>query len=79
VHFEVSPIPLFDVKDEDFFLSVVKTAFSQRRKMIANSLKEFEGIADAFDKAGINPKIRPEELSAEDFARLSNVLIKGKK
>ena len=74
VHFEVSPTPLFDVKDEAFFLSVVKTAFSQRRKMISNSLKEFEGIADALDKAGIDPKIRPEQLSAEDFARLSNSL-----
>lgn len=77
VHFEVSPTPLYDVKDEAFFLSVVKTAFSQRRKMIANSLKEFEGITDALDKAGINPKIRPEELSAEDFVRLSNALING--
>ena len=75
VHFEVSPTPLFDVNDEAFFLSVVKTAFSQRRKMIANSLKEFEGITEALDKAGINPKVRPEELSAEDFARLSNALI----
>ena len=74
VHFEVSPKPLFDVKDADFFLSVVKTAFSQRRKMISNSLKEFEGITDALDEAGIDPKIRPEKLSAEDFVRLSNAL-----
>ncbi len=74
VHFEVSPTPRFDVKDEAFFLSVVKTAFSQRRKMIANSLKEFDGITDALDKAGIDPKVRPEKLSAEDFARLSNSL-----
>ena len=72
VHFEVSPTPLYDVKDEAFFLNVVKTAFSQRRKMIANSLKEFEGITEALDKAGIDPKIRPEKLSAEDFARLAN-------
>jgi 16S rRNA (adenine1518-N6/adenine1519-N6)-dimethyltransferase len=75
VHFEVSPTPLFDVKDEAFFLRVVKTAFSQRRKMISNSLKEFEGITEAMDKAGIDPKVRPEQLSAEDFTRLSNALI----
>ena len=74
VHFEVSPIPLFDVNDADLFLKVVKTSFSQRRKMIGNSLKEFEGIADALDKAGIDPKVRPEQLSAEDFARLSKQL-----
>ncbi len=74
VHFEVSPTPLFDVKDEEHFLKVVKTSFSQRRKMISNSLKEFEGIADAMDNAGIDPKVRPERLSAEDFARLANAL-----
>jgi len=77
VHFEVSPTPLFDVRDEAFFLSVVKTAFLKRRKMLSNSLKEFEGITEALDKAGIDPKVRPEELSAEDFTRLSNELIKG--
>jgi 16S rRNA (adenine1518-N6/adenine1519-N6)-dimethyltransferase len=74
VHFEVSPTPLFNVRDEAFFLEVVKTAFSQRRKMLANSLKEFEGIKDALDKAAIDPKLRPEKLGIEDFARLSNSL-----
>ena len=79
VHFEVSPTPIFDVKDEAFFLRVVKTAFMQRRKMISNSLKEFDGITDALEETGIDPNIRPEMLSAEDFTRLSNALIKGKK
>ena len=79
VHFEVSPTPLFDVKDEVLFLNVVKTAFSQRRKMIMNSLKEFEGITDALDEAGIDPKVRPEKLSADDFTRLSNALKKGER
>ena len=74
VHFKVSPTPFFAVKDEMHFLSVVKTAFGQRRKMISNSLKEFEGITDALDEAGIDPNIRPEKLGAEDFVRLSNAL-----
>ncbi len=67
VHFEVSPTPLFDVKDENHFLKVVKTAFGQRRKMLSNILKVFEGIIDAMDEAGIDPMVRPEKLFAEDF------------
>jgi len=74
VHFEVSPSPFFQVKDEEFFLKVVKTAFSQRRKTLTNSLKTFEGIKDALRKTGMDPKLRPENLSIEDYVRLTEVL-----
>ncbi|MBI4850036.1 MAG: ribosomal RNA small subunit methyltransferase A [Nitrospirae bacterium] len=74
VHFEVSQTPLFPVNDEGFFLRVMKTAFSQRRKTIVNSLKKFEGIKDALQEAGIDPKLRPENFTIEDFVRLSNIL-----
>jgi 16S rRNA (adenine1518-N6/adenine1519-N6)-dimethyltransferase len=74
VHFEVSPSPFYKVKDEEFFLKVVKTAFSQRRKTIMNSLKAFERIKDSLKKIGIDPKLRPENLSIEDYVRLAEVL-----
>jgi len=76
VHFEVSRSPLFHIKDEEFFLKVVKTAFSQRRKTLRNSLKIFEDIEDALLQAGIDPKLRPENLGIEDYVRLTNVLKK---
>ncbi|MBI4842747.1 MAG: ribosomal RNA small subunit methyltransferase A [Nitrospirae bacterium] len=72
VHFTVSQKNRYGIKDEKLFLNVVRTAFSQRRKTILNSLKKFKGIKDALDKAGIDPKLRPEVLSIEDFARLSD-------
>jgi 16S rRNA (adenine1518-N6/adenine1519-N6)-dimethyltransferase len=74
VHFEVSPVPLFKIKDVSLFRDVVKTAFSQRRKTIINSLKKFEGIGDALEAAGIDAKLRPETVSIEDFARLTDAL-----
>jgi len=74
VHFEVYPRPLYKLKDEAFFLKVVKTAFSQRRKTISNSLRSFKGIKEALQKAGINPGLRPETLSIRDFAKLSEAL-----
>lgn len=74
VHFEVSPVPLFKITDVPLFTDIVKTAFSQRRKTLINSLKKFEGIGDALEKAGINAKIRPENLSIENFAVISEAL-----
>jgi len=74
VYFEVSPVTLFKIKDEAFFLKVVRTAFSQRRKVIANSLKIFGNVKEALQKAGINPKVRPDALSIEDYVRVSSGL-----
>lgn len=74
VSFEVSQSPLYPVRDEKLFFSIVKTAFSQRRKTITNSLKTFEGIKDALRKADIDPGIRPEKLSITDFAKLADAL-----
>ena len=48
--------------DED----LLRRAFSARRKTLRNALPEID-----FAAAGIDPKLRPENLSPEDFARLS--------
>lgn len=74
VHFEVFPEPLFDVSDEELFMKVVKAAFSQRRKTVSNSLKAFDCIDDALRDAGIKPGERPENLSIEDFVRITDRL-----
>ncbi len=49
---------------------LVTRAFGQRRKTLRNNLK---GLLDAEEIAalGIDPGIRPERLSLEDFARLT--------
>ncbi|UCF86929.1 MAG: ribosomal RNA small subunit methyltransferase A [Nitrospiraceae bacterium] len=74
VHFEVFHRPRFEIKDVDFFLKVVKTAFSHRRKTLLNSLRSFQGIKEAFTVAGIDSQLRPETLSINDFIKLSDAL-----
>lgn len=55
------------------FEKIVKEAFSQRRKTIRNTLKSFIGEND-FQKIGINPQLRAENLSVSDFVKISNYL-----
>jgi 16S rRNA (adenine1518-N6/adenine1519-N6)-dimethyltransferase len=67
--------PSVEVKDEKLFFTIIRTAFSQRRKMLSNSLKSVrEDVREWLDKAGIDPKRRPETLSIEEFARLADIL-----
>lgn len=71
--------PKVFIANEEFFLSVVRSAFGQRRKTILNSLsanfnlpkKEVELI---LDKVKIDSKRRPETLSIQEFADLSKAL-----
>ncbi|MEW6602458.1 MAG: 16S rRNA (adenine(1518)-N(6)/adenine(1519)-N(6))-dimethyltransferase RsmA [Nitrospirota bacterium] len=74
VHFEVNSAPCYHTHNEKLFFDIVKTAFAQRRKIISNSLKKFEGIGEALSACGIDPALRPEKLSIEDFIRLANAL-----
>ncbi len=58
-----------EVTQERLF-EVVTTAFSQRRKMLRRSLA---GVVDdgAFERAGVLPTQRPEELDVAAFGRLA--------
>ena len=68
--------PPVEVCDEGLFFRVVKAAFSLRRKMLSNSLKNMgiksERVAKWLELAGVDGKRRAETLSLEDFAKLSN-------
>jgi 16S rRNA (adenine1518-N6/adenine1519-N6)-dimethyltransferase len=74
VHFQVSAKPFFPVKDAALYMDIVKTSFGQRRKTIKNSLKSFDGLIDSLDMISIDPASRPEQLSMQDFIRLSDAL-----
>ncbi|MFZ6017451.1 MAG: 16S rRNA (adenine(1518)-N(6)/adenine(1519)-N(6))-dimethyltransferase RsmA [Nitrospirota bacterium] len=77
LHIKILDKPSVIVKDEALFLRLIKTAFSQRRKMLPNSLKSIRSdIKEKLVEAGIDSNRRPETLSIEEFARLSNILIK---
>lgn len=63
----------FVANNIDQFGKIVKEAFSQRRKTIRNTLKNFMGAND-FENIDINPQLRAENLSVSDFVKISNYL-----
>lgn len=69
VEFLLSDQPRYPVGDIPTFTKIVRQAFSQRRKMIRNTLAD---LVPHFEKAGISPTDRPEQIPIEKFVRLAN-------
>lgn len=65
--------PKPQAKDEKLFSQVVAAAFSQRRKMLRNTLKAHLAAEDLI-KLGIDPGHRAENLSVADFVKIANSL-----
>jgi 16S rRNA (adenine1518-N6/adenine1519-N6)-dimethyltransferase len=70
------PEPRVPVGDPAFFETVVRAAFSQRRKKLINSLLSRgrwskEQILAALAGASISPDVRPEQLTISQFAELA--------
>lgn len=71
--------PPVKVNDEKKFFSVIKAAFSQRRKVISNSLSSGLSLdksktADVLEKSGVPLNARAEKLSLQNFADIANNL-----
>jgi 16S rRNA (adenine1518-N6/adenine1519-N6)-dimethyltransferase len=68
--------PSPDIADPALLIQIVRIVFTQRRKTIANALAPLAS-AKGFDarqvleRAGIDPTVRPENLTLDDYARLS--------
>lgn len=82
VRFDVLDKPSVKVADEELFFKITRGAFNQRRKTIINSLSRTEvlclpkeELAGILKKAQICPSSRPEDLSLEDFAKITNTLL----
>ena len=59
--------------------SIIKASFSQRRKKLSNSLSNVlnldkEKVFDIFQKLGFPENVRAENLSLEDYQKLSSLL-----
>lgn len=75
IYIKILETPSVIVKDEKLFFKIIKTAFTKRRKTIANAIKTLsENIDEKLKLAGIDPKRRPETLSIEEFARLADII-----
>jgi 16S rRNA (adenine1518-N6/adenine1519-N6)-dimethyltransferase len=57
--------------DEVLLGKIVTAAFGQRRKTLRNTLREFLDEA-GFAALGIDPGLRGERLSMEEFVRIAN-------
>ena len=71
--------PPVKVEDEQMFFKVVKAAFSQRRKTLSNSLSSGLSvsksvISDILLSAGIDATARAEEMTMEQFAKITELL-----
>lgn len=65
-----------DGLDPEAFLAIAKAAFSQRRKMAANSIAsmrklERPAVAAALERSGVSPTARAEEIPFDAFVRLA--------
>ena len=60
-------------KNTELFATVVSTAFSQRRKMLRNTLRALLNESQLI-ALGIVPTVRAEDLSVADYVRITNFL-----
>ena len=77
IRLDIRKAPPVKVDCEDDFFKVVKGAFSQRRKTLANTLSSSFGIGKAqvnewLERAGVAANLRAEQLSMEQFAAIAN-------
>ncbi|CAN5184793.1 16S rRNA (adenine(1518)-N(6)/adenine(1519)-N(6))-dimethyltransferaseRsmA [soil metagenome] len=67
---------LMQVRDERLFAELVSAGFSQRRKMLRNTLARFvvEIGAEAVESCGVPLQARAEDISPESWERLANLI-----
>ena len=68
---ETLPYPCKDVKRLG---QVVREAFSQRRKTLRNTLKR-QISSDELEQLSIDPSVRPERVTLEEFVRITDYIL----
>ena len=73
--------PPVSVKDPSQMFKLIRGAFNQRRKTLANAVANFDGVAysredveKALEVMGLDTRVRGEALTLEQFAALSDEL-----
>ena len=76
--------PPVQVKDEKMLFKIIRASFNQRRKTLQNGLNNSselnftkDQIAAAIAEAGFSPSVRGEALTQEQFAKLTDILLKA--
>ena len=75
--------PPVEVEDEKLMFRIIRASFNQRRKTLANGLNNSaeldipkDIIIKSIDELGKGPSIRGEALTLEEFAALTNIILK---
>ena len=72
--------PKYSPRSESFFRDVIKAAFEMRRKTLQNAINakfshiEKGRIAESLEKMNLDPNVRGERLTTEQFVILSDLL-----
>ncbi len=85
IRFDVYDKPPVSPIDKKIFFDVIKAAFSQRRKTLANSLNSYFGsflskeqICEIIKSIGLKETVRGEELDINIYAEISDMIYKIK-
>lgn len=83
IRLDVKPLSDRSAKWERLMFRIIRAAFSQRRKQIANPLSgelhiQKAELSELMQSCGIKPTARAEELTLEDFARLTDCVASRK-
>ena len=81
IRLERHEVPPVSVRDEKLLFQLIRASFNQRRKTLANGLKNSaeldftkEEIEEAIERLGKDAGVRGETLTLTEFARLSDIL-----
>ncbi|WP_457638454.1 16S rRNA (adenine(1518)-N(6)/adenine(1519)-N(6))-dimethyltransferase RsmA [Oceanithermus sp.] len=68
--------------DDPELFELIETGFAQRRKTLRKNLEQAgwprERVLEALERAGLNPRVRAEELGINEFRKLSALLSRVK-
>jgi 16S rRNA (adenine1518-N6/adenine1519-N6)-dimethyltransferase len=74
------PAPLHAGADDPKYAAFLRSAFSERRKQLRKNLErrvDAGALAAAFERCGLLPNVRAEQVTPEAFAALFNALRQG--
>ena len=78
IRLAIRPQPPCQVDDEKALFRLIRAAFGQRRKTLANALTgtgmSKPQVATLLNRAGVDPGARAEQLTLEQFAALANAM-----
>ena len=83
IRLDVKPAADIPAEEERLLFRIIRASFSQRRKQVANPLSSELHLSKAelsalMESCGIKPTARAEELTLEDFGRLTKAVINNR-